>query len=301
MPAAHRHHHVLEGSERRHQVETLEHDADGPAPILGERAAAQADDLCAGDFDRARSGREDCGQHRKQRRLAAPGHAEEQHELTARRVEREPVDRTNRIPTRRVLDDKVADLEVGVHDSCHPNANAGSTVTARLSATSEENRPIRIATIGKAIYVDIGTSTRIGITGARMSERIERGERGREREHGCLHGETPQERARRDSHCFEYGEVTRTFDGLQVQNRPNDSGGDEPQQNGDEADRRCRALDRPGEVTLHLRPGQTRRNPWVATSPVPATRSRWRASRRRTHHFERRRSTHTPLAYRRNR
>ena len=39
---AHRHHHVLERGQRRDEVERLEHDADGVAPVLGERRALRA-------------------------------------------------------------------------------------------------------------------------------------------------------------------------------------------------------------------------------------------------------------------
>ena len=51
---AQRHHDVLERGQRRNQVERLEHDADGLAPVLGQRPAPQLGDFDPGDFDRAR-------------------------------------------------------------------------------------------------------------------------------------------------------------------------------------------------------------------------------------------------------
>ena len=36
---AHREHHVLHGAQARYEVERLEHDADGVAPVVGERGA----------------------------------------------------------------------------------------------------------------------------------------------------------------------------------------------------------------------------------------------------------------------
>ena len=87
--------------------------------------------------------------------LPQPRRAEQQHELAARGVEVEPVDRPDGIAAGRVLDDEIADVEVGGH-AYPPNASAGSTVTARRRPNKLESSPTTIATIGNATYAELG-------------------------------------------------------------------------------------------------------------------------------------------------
>ena len=48
---AHRHHHVLDGGEARHQVERLEDDADLVAPVVRERRAVESRDVDVVELD----------------------------------------------------------------------------------------------------------------------------------------------------------------------------------------------------------------------------------------------------------
>src|SRR5262249_9705482 len=174
----HRQHHVLDAVQARHEIERLEHDSDGVAPVVGEFGAAQTDDLLVAEPDAPRLRREDRSHDRKQRGFSAPARAGQDHEFARTKVLVEAVDRADRVAAARVLDGEVLDPEVGVRlldrlgvrrgrrrHRQDPNAKAGSTVTARRRPARLEAMPTTRATTSNPRYADDGMLTAMGTSG----------------------------------------------------------------------------------------------------------------------------------------
>src|SRR4051794_6801821 len=164
---------VLAGAQAGHEVERLEHDADGASPVGGHRRAPQLDDILAADEDRPGRGREDARQSREQRRLAAAAGSEQQHELSGGYVQIQAVDGSHDIAAAGVLDGQLLDDEIngrahGNSRSHHaaPNASAGSAPTARRKPAALDSSPITTATPTSLTDADVVIDRSNGNPGA---------------------------------------------------------------------------------------------------------------------------------------
>ena len=75
-----RHHHVLQRGEARHEVERLEHDADGVAPVVRQLVAVERGDVDVAEFDGPGGGSQDAAEAGQQRRLPAAAGTQQDHQ-----------------------------------------------------------------------------------------------------------------------------------------------------------------------------------------------------------------------------
>ena len=83
----HRHEHVLERGQRRHQMEELEHEADGAAAEAGQRVLTEPGDVGAVDQDLAGRRLVEAGHEANQGRLAAAGRTDDGEPLAGLHVQ----------------------------------------------------------------------------------------------------------------------------------------------------------------------------------------------------------------------
>src|SRR5262249_29492873 len=125
------------------------------------------------DEDVAAGGLLDPGQTRQQRRLAATGRTEQQHQRPWFDVEREPVDRRDDVVATRVADGDVAHRHCSRGGGHAPprNAAAGPPFNFPRRPTRLATAPTPTASNGSRRIDDIGISTGAGKRGARINAR----------------------------------------------------------------------------------------------------------------------------------
>ena len=157
----------------------------------------------------------------------------------ARNVEVEAVDRPHRVPAARVLDDEVADLEVGHH--APPNASAGSTVMAR-------RKPARLASEPdddrddwqdqERDRRDLGRHREESVASTQRQQR-RRASAGDQRETitACTAKPAQHRIAVPSPVALNTAKVAHPFERGEVDHRSDDQRGDDREQHGDEVDR----------------------------------------------------------------
>src|SRR5581483_3969067 len=112
------------------------------------------------EADAPRRRREQAGQARQQRRLAAPARAEQDDELAVGDIERQVVEGPHDVAARAVGHRQPGDGERRHHAA--PNASAGSTDTARRNATRLAATPTTTAVTGSSRNALTGIETGSG-------------------------------------------------------------------------------------------------------------------------------------------
>ena len=105
----HRHHDVLDRGQAWHQVESLEDDTDGVAPIVRECARVQFGDVDVAELDPSGAGPQNPAKTGQQGRLPAAAGPQQDRQGSRRDVQIEAVDRPHRFLAAGVLDHQVLD------------------------------------------------------------------------------------------------------------------------------------------------------------------------------------------------
>ena len=108
-----RHHHVLQRGEARHQVEGLEHDPDGVAPVVGQRVRVEGGQVDVPELDTAGRRPQNPAKTGQQGGLTASAGAQQNCQRARRDVQAQFVDRAHRLLAAGVLHHEVFDPQVG--------------------------------------------------------------------------------------------------------------------------------------------------------------------------------------------
>src|SRR5918995_917877 len=146
-------HDVLACRQAGDEVEGLEDDAHGVAPIARQGRAFELGDLGVIDSDLACGRRQDPGETGQKGGLTRPARAQEDDELAVGRVDVEPVDWSHALTALGVFDCEVSDREIRHH--APEKASAGSVRTARRTPKRLATTPTTTATSGSAAYASV--------------------------------------------------------------------------------------------------------------------------------------------------